>query len=72
MQQESYQYFFFFCLKSIFFLINACYHLTMLSVNLAADKLMTFFLFSLENRIWHFMQIVSTGDNLHEMSKTIF
>ena len=21
-----------------------------------------------ENKIWHFMQIVSTGDNLHEMS----
>ena len=22
-----------------------------------------------ENRIWHFMQSVSLGDNLHEMSK---
>ena len=31
-----------------------------------------FFLFSPENRIWHFMQIVSTGDNLHEMSYPVF
>ena len=27
---------------------------------------------STENRIWHFMQIVSTGDNLHEMSNPVF
>ena len=32
----------------------------------AEDKLMIFFLFFTENRIWHFMQIV---DNLHEISK---
>ena len=25
-----------------------------------------------ENKIWHFMQIVSNGDNLHEMSKPVF
>ena len=31
-----------------------------------------FFLFFLENRIWHFMQIVSLGDNLHEMSNPFF
>ena len=24
------------------------------------------------NRIWHFMQIVSLGDNLHEVSDPIF
>ena len=30
------------------------------------------FNFIQENRIWHFMQIVSTGDNLHEMSKPVF
>ena len=29
------------------------------------DKLMIFFLFFLENRIWHFMQIVFNGDNLY-------
>ena len=26
-----------------------------------------FFLFFPENKIWHFVQIVSNGDNLHEM-----
>ena len=31
-----------------------------------------FFLFFTENRIWHFMQIVSLGDNLHEMSNPVF
>ena len=31
-----------------------------------------FFLFFPENRFWHFMQIVSIGENLHEMSKPVF
>ena len=31
-----------------------------------------FFLILPENRFWHFMQIVSLGDNLHEMSKPVF
>ena len=31
-----------------------------------------FFFFSLENRIRHFMQIVSFRDNLHEVSGPIF
>ena len=26
----------------------------------------------LETRFWYFMQIVSTGDNLHEISKSAF
>ena len=39
---------------------------------LADDKMMLFFLFFPENRIWHFMQIVSLGDNLHEMSNPVF
>ena len=39
---------------------------------LADGKLMIFFLFFLENRIWHFMQIVSSEDNLHEMSNPVF
>ena len=30
------------------------------------------FLFSPEIRIWYFMQIVSLGENLHDMSKTYF
>ena len=36
--------------------------------NSAEDILMIFFLFFSENRIWHFMQIVSIGDNLHVLS----
>ena len=31
-----------------------------------------FLFFPRENRIWHFMQIASTGDNLHEMSYPVF
>ena len=38
----------------------------------ADDKMMLFFLFFPENRIWHYMQIVSLGDNLHEMSNPVF
>ena len=46
--------------------------LTMLWADSAADKLVIFFLFFLENRTWHFMQIVSLGDKLHEVSDPIF
>ena len=42
---------------------------TTLWANSADDKVMIFFP---ENRHGHFMQIVSYGDNLHEMSKLIF
>ena len=42
---------------------------TSLWANSADDKWMLYFL---ENRIWHFMQIVSNGDNLHEMSNPDF
>ena len=38
----------------------------------SADDRLIFFLFFPENRIWHFMQIVSLGDNLHEMSYPVF
>ena len=38
----------------------------------ADDKVLIFILLFLENRIRHFMQIVSLGDNLHEVSKPIF
>ena len=40
--------------------------------NSADHKLIILFLFFLENRIWHFMQIVSLGDILHEVSDPIF
>ena len=45
--------------------------LTVLWAYSADDKLI-FFLFFPENRICYFIQIVSTGDNLHEMSNFIF
>ena len=42
--------------------------ITTLWPNSAGNTLMMFFLFYRENRFWHFMQIVSSGDNLHDMS----
>ena len=39
---------------------------------ISADDTEIFFLFFPGNRLWHFMQIFSSGDNLHEMSKPIF
>ena len=30
------------------------------------------FLFFIENKIWHFKQIVSLGDNLHDVSNPTF
>ena len=45
---------------------------TTLWANSADDKLVVFFLFFPENRIWHCKQIVSIGDNLHEMSNPVF
>ena len=38
----------------------------------ATNKLIIFFLFFSANRLRHFMQITSKGDNLHEISKPIF
>ena len=42
--------------------------LSMLWTESADDEL----IFFIENQFWHFMQIVSLGDNLHEMSKPVF
>ena len=39
--------------------------LTTLWADSADDKLKWFFYIFLENKIWHLMQIVSLGDNLH-------
>ena len=44
--------------------IMVCLTFTTLWAFSADDKLMIFFLFFPENWIWHFMQIVSLGDNL--------
>ena len=39
----------------------------------SADNILKFlFLIFPENKFWHFMQVVSTGDYLHEMSVPIF
>ena len=40
---------------------------------MAADDIFWYFSYFsfLENRNWHFMQIVSLGDNLHEVSDPI-
>ena len=45
---------------------------TSLFANSANNKLIIFFLFFPENRLLHFMQIVSLGDNLHGISKPTF
>ena len=38
----------------------------------SADDKLIFFLFSPENKIWHFMQTVSLGENLHDVSNPVF
>ena len=45
---------------------------TILWENSADYEFMIFSLFSPENRLFHFMQIVSKGDYLNEVSKPIF
>ena len=40
--------------------------------NSADDKLMIFFFLFFPENIWHFMQIVSNGDNLYEMLNPVF
>ena len=45
---------------------------TNLWANLADNKMVIFFLFFPENRIWQFMQIVYNWDTLHEMSNPVF
>ena len=45
-----------------------CLLRTTLWANSADNKLMIFFFLFPERRIWFFMQTVSNGDNLHEMS----
>ena len=46
--------------------------ISMLGKISADDILIFLFFFPPENRIWHFMQIVSTRDNLHDMSNSVF
>ena len=44
---------------------NYYWHYILHLINFTTDKT---FLFSPGNRLWHFLQTVSLGDNLHEMS----
>ena len=46
--------------------------LSILSKNFNRQHFEIFFLFFPENRLQHFMQIVSLGDNLHEILRPIF
>ena len=44
-------------------------------VKISVDDIFKFFFIIIifpENRFWHFMQIVSSGDRLHEISKPFF
>ena len=58
--------------EAFYFAVQYTLTFTTLWAFSADDKMMLFFLFFPENRIWHFMQIVSLGDNLHEMSNPVF
>ena len=60
--------------RTLYFKHTVSYHLTFTTLwaNSADDKLMVIFLFFPENKILHFMQIVFKGDNLHEMSNSVF
>ena len=44
----------------------------MLGKNFSRQHFEVIFLFFLENRIWHIMNIVSLGYSLHEVSDPIF
>ena len=63
---------------STMFYPNLCYNeprykeITSLLTHSADDKFVIFWLFFPYNRFWHFTQIVSTGDNLHEIPKSCF
>ena len=47
---------------------QSSFMLGILGKNFSRQHTETFFLFFPEKRIWHFMQNVSSGDNLHKMS----
>ena len=57
-----------FCFLLLFFFFL---HLTLYGqIQQMTDDIFLFFFFP-ENRLWHFMQIVSLGDNLHELLEPI-
>ena len=64
------------CYLKLFFYLVHCKKsfltLCMLGKKFSRWHFEIFFYCFLENRIWHFMQIVSLGDNLHEVPDPIF
>ena len=53
--------------------IRWCFHLILITLGkIFSRHIEIFFSFFPENRIWHFMQIGSNGDNLHEVSDPSF
>ena len=60
------------CTSTQWSVLAVCLAFTIPWANPADDKLTIFFLLFPQNRIWQFMQIVTNGNNLHEMSKPFF
>ena len=69
---ENKDYYHYFKLSPSVFWPGAMLTLSTLGKIFSRRHFEIFFLFFSENRIWHFMQIVSLGDNLHEMSNPVF
>ena len=46
--------------------------LSLLGKNFSRQKFEIYFLFCPKNKLWYFMQIISSGDSLHGMSEPIF
>ena len=61
-------------IRALFVLHIICIYCSACWVKTSADDILNFFFFKFfpENRLWPFMQIISSGDNLHEMSMPIF
>ena len=51
---------------------SICLKLSTLGKIVSRRNIEIFFLLFTENRCWRFMQIVSNGDNLHEMPSSVF
>ena len=60
-----------FCLSGFHTAMRPSLLLSMLGKNISWQHFEVFFLFFHENRLWHFMHIVSKGDNLLEMPNLI-
>ena len=60
-------------LSEMYSCLNRRLMLCMLGKNFSWQHMTNWLCFCLspQNRFWHFMQIVSIGDNLHEMSKPV-